>query len=98
MKGNSKRTSGNSLSPLVVQNKDLCAASQTVLIRVLLSSARRLGNQLWKPEMSAVFLQCRRLVSVLFTLNMFEPLCEANLDTEKQAITRLRKAFLVNTK
>ena len=30
MKGNSKRTSGNSLSPLGVQNKDLCAASQTV--------------------------------------------------------------------
>ena len=34
LKGNSKRTSGNSLSPLGVQNKDLCAASQTVLIRV----------------------------------------------------------------
>ena len=42
LKGNSKRTSGNSLSPLGVQNKDLCAASQTVLIRVWLSSARRL--------------------------------------------------------
>ena len=34
VEGNSKRTSGNSLSPLGVQNKDLCAASQTVLIRV----------------------------------------------------------------
>ena len=29
-----KRTSGNSLSLLGVQNKDLCAALQTVLIRV----------------------------------------------------------------
>ena len=34
LKGNSKRTSGNSLSLLEVQNKDPCAASQTVLIRV----------------------------------------------------------------
>ena len=34
VEGNSKRTSGNSLSRLGVQNKDLCAASQTVLIRV----------------------------------------------------------------
>ena len=41
-KGNSNHTSGNSLSPLGVQNKDLCAALQTVLIRVKLSSARRL--------------------------------------------------------
>ena len=31
LKGNSKRTSGNSLSSLVVQNKDLDAASQTLL-------------------------------------------------------------------
>ena len=36
LKGNSKRTSGNSLSPLGVQNKDLCAASQTVLTGVCL--------------------------------------------------------------
>ena len=34
LKINSKRTSGNSMSPLGVQNKDLCAASQTLLIRV----------------------------------------------------------------
>ena len=34
LKGNSKRTSGHSLSPLEIQNKDLCAASQTVLVRV----------------------------------------------------------------
>ena len=33
-KENSKGTSGNSLSPLGAQNKDLGAASQTVLIRV----------------------------------------------------------------
>ena len=31
VEGNSKRTSGNSLSLLGVQNKDLCTASQTVL-------------------------------------------------------------------
>ena len=46
--GNSKRTSGNSLSPLAVQSKDLCAASQTVLIRVFLSSARRLCFEVFK--------------------------------------------------
>ena len=34
VKGNSKRTSGNSLSPLGVQNKDVYAALQTVLTRV----------------------------------------------------------------
>ena len=54
MKGNSKRTSGNSLSRLGVQNKDLCAASQTVLIRVELSSARRLTFPL-SPAFSSIF-------------------------------------------
>ena len=31
LKGNSKRNSGNSLSPLEAQNKDLGTASQTLL-------------------------------------------------------------------
>ena len=31
LKGNSKRTSGNSLNPLGAQNKDIEAASQTLL-------------------------------------------------------------------
>ena len=31
LKGNSKRTSGNSLSPLEAHNKDLGTASQTLL-------------------------------------------------------------------
>ena len=31
MKGDTKRTSGNSLSPLGAQNKDIGAASQTLL-------------------------------------------------------------------
>ena len=36
-KGNSKRTSGNSLSPLGSQNKDLDAASQTLVTELKLS-------------------------------------------------------------
>ena len=31
MKGNSKRTSGNSFTPLGAQNKDMGAASETLL-------------------------------------------------------------------
>ena len=42
MKGNSKRTSGNSLNPLGAQNKDLAAASQTLLNEVKLRLQRRL--------------------------------------------------------
>ena len=42
MKGNSKRTSGNSLSPLGAQNKDIGAASQTILTWVRLRQRRRL--------------------------------------------------------
>ena len=42
MKGNSKRTSGNSLNPLRAQNKDLAAASQTLLNEVKLRLQRRL--------------------------------------------------------
>ena len=36
MKGDLKRTTGNSLSPLVTQNKDIGAASQTLLTEVKL--------------------------------------------------------------
>ena len=36
MKGNLKRTTGNSLSPLVTQNKDIGAAWQTLLTEVKL--------------------------------------------------------------
>ena len=36
LKKNSKRTSGNSLSSLRLENKDLCAASQTVLTGICL--------------------------------------------------------------
>ena len=42
MKGNSKRTSGNSLNPLEAQNKDI-GASQTSLIGVKLRLLCRLG-------------------------------------------------------
>ena len=42
MKGNSKRTSGNSLNPLGAQNKDLGTASQTLLIEVKFRLRRRL--------------------------------------------------------
>ena len=43
MKGNSKRTSGNSLNPLEAQNKDL-GASQTSLIGVKFRLGYRLGS------------------------------------------------------
>ena len=43
LKGSSKRTSGNSLSPLEAQNKNLCVALQTLLTWVRLRLRRRLG-------------------------------------------------------
>ena len=43
LKGSSKRTSGNSLSPLGAQNNDLGTASQTLLRKVKLHRQRRLG-------------------------------------------------------
>ena len=46
MKGFSKRTSDNSLSPLGAQNEDIGAASQTLLTEVKLRQRRRLGNPL----------------------------------------------------
>ena len=46
MKGSSKRTSGNSLSPLGAQNEDIGATSQTLLTEVKLRQRRRLGNPL----------------------------------------------------
>ena len=45
MKGNSKHSSGNSLSPLWAQIKDLGAASQTVPTEVKLRLRRRLGEE-----------------------------------------------------
>ena len=42
MKGNSKRTFGNSFTPLGVQNKDIGAASQTLLTEVKLRLRRKL--------------------------------------------------------
>ena len=45
MKGNLKRTSGNLLSPLGVQNKDLSNASQTILPEVKLRMPQRLIMQ-----------------------------------------------------
>ena len=42
MKGNSKRTSGSSLRALGTQNKDIGAASQTLLTVVKLRLRRRL--------------------------------------------------------
>ena len=52
LKGNSKRTSGNSLSPLGAQNKDFGGALQTLLTGVKLRPRRRLGNprQSWILE------------------------------------------------
>ena len=42
MKGNSKRTSGNSLNPLGSQNNDTTAAAQTLLTEVKLRLPLRL--------------------------------------------------------
>ena len=44
MKENSKRSSGNSLSPLGPQNKDIGTALQTLLIEIELRLQRRLLN------------------------------------------------------
>ena len=44
MKENSKRSYGNSLSPLEPQNKDIGAALQTLLIEIELRLQRRLLN------------------------------------------------------
>ena len=42
LKGNSKRISGNSLSPLGTQNSDIAAAWQTLVTEVKLRLRRRL--------------------------------------------------------
>ena len=44
MKENSKRSYGNSLSPLEPQNKDIGAALQTLIIEIELRLQRRLLN------------------------------------------------------
>ena len=43
MKGNSKRTTGNSLNPSGAQNKDLDATSQTLLTELRLNYVFNLG-------------------------------------------------------
>ena len=43
-KGNSRRDSGNWLSPLGAENNDISAASQTLLTQVKLHLRRRLGT------------------------------------------------------
>ena len=50
MEGNSKRTSGNSFTPLGAQNKDIGAASQTLLTRVKLRLRRRLHFMLYRGK------------------------------------------------
>ena len=52
LNGNSKHTSGNSLNPVGVQNKDLTAASQTLLTGVRL----RWRFGLWKPNLVGFLL------------------------------------------
>ena len=50
VKGNSKRTSGNSFTPLGAQNKDIGAASQTLLTEVKLRLPRRLHFMLYRGK------------------------------------------------
>ena len=57
MKGNSKRTSGNSLSPLGAQNKYIGAASRTLLTEVKLHLRRRLSEWVFFL-FSLFFLYC----------------------------------------
>ena len=45
MKGNSKRTSGKSLRPLWVQNKDLGAASQKFLTEAVCASIKHFESK-----------------------------------------------------
>ena len=55
LKGNSKRISGNSLSPLGAQNKDISTASQTLLTNVRLCLRGRLpktSNPIFKTSFS----------------------------------------------
>ena len=47
MKGNSKLTSGNSLSPLEAQNKDIGAASQTLLGTFRLEDEKDYEYEIW---------------------------------------------------
>ena len=47
MKGKSKRSSGNSSSPLGAQNKDKGAALQVLLTQVKLHLRRRLATMQW---------------------------------------------------
>ena len=57
MKGNSKHTSGNSLTPFGAQNKNISAASQTLLTKVKLHLRRRLSEWVFFL-FSSFFLYC----------------------------------------
>ena len=50
IKGNSKRTSGNSFGPLGAQKKEFGAALQTLLTEVKLSLRRRLHVMLYRAK------------------------------------------------
>ena len=74
MKGNSKRTSGNSLSPLGAQNNGIGAAAQTSLTDVKLRLRRRLLGSLCTdvPQPSGkIGTSVHRLATGLKALTMF---------------------------
>ena len=76
MKGNSKRTSGNSLSSSGGQNKDLGNVSQTLLTAVWLPLRRRLFP--FSPYAAIAFQRSRvfhlsRTISTLFKRALFGP-------------------------
>ena len=69
MKGNSKRISGNSLSPLGAQNKDSCAASQTSLTEFKIASARQATQRMSAMKKGSPHRNGQRLkLSILFTI------------------------------
>ena len=55
LKGNSKRTPGNSLNPLGAQNKDIGSGSQTLLTEVKLRLRRRLPYSVCQTENNGLF-------------------------------------------
>ena len=72
MKGNSKRTSGNSLSQLGAQNKDIGAASQTLLTEVKLHLRRRLSEWVFSFFFTVInFSLFYLLFSFYYLLNFY---------------------------
>ena len=87
MKGNSKRTSGNPLSPLGAQNKDISTASQTLLTEVKITHAtqailKRLGFRTIFP---IIFLKSNPVNRVPegTTESVKKTNLEQNLETKK---------------